>query len=809
MKLLKTGSFWALLVCAGIFIMSMSCTDDPKDKDDTEVTVTFDANGGSPTPEPVTVKKGSSMGDQYPTEDPTKGDLRFDGWYNGAIKYDRDTKVSRNITLTAKWTDASSTTSVTFSILTANGSAMESTTALTLTFDIDITGLAAADITLTAENTGATMGALTPTGDGVYNLAVTGVIASGSVTVAVAKTGFTITPSSRTVSIFYRNPSAAVQVTAWKGLTVPSATKAMQTPTYQGKSDVLHVAPSGAEYAWSVLEYSLNAYANKKITITLSMDVWLPTSTKVAWQVNQTGYPVIAGSTQTSLSANQWHNVTGSAEVTVDGTGKVVYLSKDQIGATNVIYIANFVMTIDDGTGNGGATWEGKTAKMTIGARENLTGRITNFNPSGRDLTWSSNATNVATVNSNGVVTAVNFTTGGDSTVSSAATGTATITVTATGAAPNTDSFIINTTMASQVDMMTLTPMKDQFASHFMIGNIATQNDYGTGNNATITNQRLTCHYNVLTAENVMKPSNYGGSRNGGTVTGLTYGTPDAFVNAARSSGFKVHAHVLLWHQQNSGWINQIANETNKTTATNAMKSYINQVVTHYQGKIYSWDVLNEVFPDPPIGGYPTSDWREEMRKTGNEPNPWYKAIGSDFVYEGFLAARQADPDAILYYNDFNLDMPGKAALVSDMVRDVNQRYATANPGVSRKLIEGIGMQSHHNINITASAVKATLDLFRPLGVKISISEIDVLSQSWGDYSPNRKAPTNQQKLTAANLYGQFFKLFIDNADIIERVTFWGVYDAQSWRSTALPLPFDGNPTSRAKPAYYKIIGAL
>jgi endo-1,4-beta-xylanase len=363
--------------------------------------------------------------------------------------------------------------------------------------------------------------------------------------------------------------------------------------------------------------------------------------------------------------------------------------------------------------------------------------------------------------------------------------------------------------MASQVDMMTLPPLKDQFASRFLIGNIATPSDYGTGNNATITNQRLTRHYNVLTAENVMKPSYYGGSRSGDTVSGLAYGTPDNFVNAARTSGFQVHAHVLLWHQQNSSWINQIANESNSETALTAMKSYIKQVVEHFKGKIYSWDVLNEVFPDPPDGGYTTSDWREEMRKTGNEPNPWYKAIGSDFVYEGFLAARQADDTAILYYNDFNLDMPRKAAMVHNMVRDVNQRYATAYPSASRKLIEGIGMQSHHNINVTAAAVEATLALFRPLGVKISISEIDVLSQSWGDYSPDRKAPTNQQKLTAANLYGEFFKLFIDNFDIIERVTFWGVYDGQSWRATALPLPFDGNPTSRAKPAYYRLIGAL
>jgi endo-1,4-beta-xylanase len=229
------------------------------------------------------------------------------------------------------------------------------------------------------------------------------------------------------------------------------------------------------------------------------------------------------------------------------------------------------------------------------------------------------------------------------------------------------------------------------------------------------------------------------------------------------------------------------------------MKKFITDVMTRYRGKIYSWDVLNEIFPDG--GG---SDWKTAMRPE----NPWFKSIGSDFVYEGFKAARFADPNAILYYNDYNMDQTGKSTLVRNMVRDINQQWKSDPQYDNRNLIEGIGMQSHHNTGVSSSSIQATLDRFRPLGVKISISEIDILSQGWSGHSGGN-APTNNGKLQAANLYGEYFSLFIKYSDIIERVTFWGVYDEQSWRKLSLPLIFEGSSESKAKPAYYKVVGVL
>jgi endo-1,4-beta-xylanase len=372
---------------------------------------------------------------------------------------------------------------------------------------------------------------------------------------------------------------------------------------------------------------------------------------------------------------------------------------------------------------------------------------------------------------------------------------------------------------AANEDIMDLPPMKDKFSAKFMIGNIFNPGDVsGSGVNATISNARLTRHFNALTAENNMKPgylvTGYNASTN--TVTWNSGNKTIAvnFVNAAQKAGIKVIGHTLLWHSQNAYWMTNIG--TDKSTALAAMKTYITAVVgdVEFKGKIHSWDVLNEAFPD---GVASNATWTDVMRKTGDNqaPNPWYVAIGSDFVYEGFLAARLADPEAILYYNDYNLDQVGKATMVRNMVKAVNDKYLASNDkpteeAAGRLLIEGIGMQSHHNTNVQASSIRATLNLFKPLGVKISISELDVLAQGYSSAVANgpNKAPAAGNNLTLqATKYRDFMKVFLEFSDIIERVSLWGITDDKSWRSAGQPLLFDKD--GKAKPAYYSFVGAL
>jgi endo-1,4-beta-xylanase len=283
-------------------------------------------------------------------------------------------------------------------------------------------------------------------------------------------------------------------------------------------------------------------------------------------------------------------------------------------------------------------------------------------------------------------------------------------------------------------------------------------------------------------------------------------------LDAAIASDFKVVGHTLLWHNQNASWITNLpAHNDNETTRQNnitILRNYITAVAGNpaFKGKIYAWDVLNEVFPDSVTE---SNDWKTVMRSN----NPWFKAIGSDFVYEGFLAARLADPNAILYYNDYNTNQTGKATMIRDMVQAVNNRYATEYPGVTRKLIEGIGMQEHHNTTVNATAVENAITMFKAIGVEIAVSELDVLGAAYSssiDTGANQHLTspiTNQGLIDQATKYNDYMRMYIQHKDAIKRISVWGVTDNSSWRSAGLPLLFD--QSGKAKPAYYSFIGAL
>jgi GH35 family endo-1,4-beta-xylanase len=436
-------------------------------------------------------------------------------------------------------------------------------------------------------------------------------------------------------------------------------------------------------------------------------------------------------------------------------------------------------------------------------------------NATNKQVTWESSDPDVVSVSRNGIITALKFTD------TETYTGQATITGTTVDGG-FTASCVVTVTMDAQEHINDLKPLKDSFKSFFMMGNIFDPGDVTTEEPYTINKPWLIRHYNTLTPQNQMKPNYMSGRSPGGTVPGqydeANIATAKRMIAAAKAQGIKVQGHCLLWHSQIPTWQANLRTSADTPAQVLAyMREYVTHVVNEFKGTLYAWDVLNEVFPDS-VSAY--DDWKKVMR-TGSEGNPWYMKLGADFVYEGFLAARQADPDVILYYNDYSLDQAGKATMVRNMVRDVNAQYAAEHPEANgRKLIEGIGMQSHHNAGVTAKAIEATLKLFKPLDVKISISELDLLAQSWSDHQAN-KTPTNAALLNQAIMYGEYFNVFLEYSDIIERVTFWGVADPNSWRSVSLPLLFTGQregegwfstllPESiKAKPAYYKMIEAL
>ena len=335
---------------------------------------------------------------------------------------------------------------------------------------------------------------------------------------------------------------------------------------------------------------------------------------------------------------------------------------------------------------------------------------------------------------------------------------------------------------------MGLKPVKEVYRDDFLIGTAISFQDLDG-----IRFDLLTTHFNTVTAENAMKPIEL--QRTKGN---FTFGGADKLVDAALNAGMKVHGHTLVWHQQSPAWMNILSDYGGNTVylsreeALENMRNHIKTVIEHFGNRVVSWDVVNEAMSDNPSN---PSDWRGSLRKS-----PWYHAIGEDYVEQAFLAAREVldehpEWDIRLYYNDYNLDNQNKAQAVYNMVKEINENYRKDHPG--KLLIDGIGMQGHYAVNTNPANVELSLKRFIDLGVEVSITELDIRAGS--NYQLSEKEANAQ-----GYLYAQLFKLFRDNAGHIARVTFWGMDDGSSWRSSENPLLFDRG--LKAKPAYYAVV---
>ncbi len=335
--------------------------------------------------------------------------------------------------------------------------------------------------------------------------------------------------------------------------------------------------------------------------------------------------------------------------------------------------------------------------------------------------------------------------------------------------------------IAVQKDLL---PIKTAYADDFLIGNAVSAADL---DGARL--ELLNLHHNAVTAENAMKPDAIQP-----TEDAFTFAGADAIVDKALAGGHKVHGHVLVWHQQTPDWMHTASDGAPlpREEALANLRTHIRTVIEHYGDKVMSWDVVNEAINDNPAN--PT-DWEGALRRSG-----WYDAVGPDYVEQAFLAAREAvdahpNRDIKLYYNDYNEDNQNKAQAIYSMVQALNAKYALTHPG--KRLIDGIGMQGHYNINTNPEHVKLSLEKFLSLGVEVSVTELDIQAGT------NARL-TEKQAIAQGYLYAQLFDLFADHAAGIERVTFWGLNDATSWRASASPLPFDKD--LQAKPAYYGVM---
>ena len=378
------------------------------------------------------------------------------------------------------------------------------------------------------------------------------------------------------------------------------------------------------------------------------------------------------------------------------------------------------------------------------------------------------------------------------------------------------------------------------YEDYFLLGTIfGDKSNFDTNNDRGALTRK---HFNSLTAENCMKPdqlSSGGAGTEGAFVIGESKkSTADDLVSLAQENGYTVHGHVLVWHSQSPAWVNGgLAGETTREQAKANMEHYIKTVVEHfdtnYPGVVTSWDVVNEALVDGVNTVSSSADWRNFLRES--DQSAWYKAYSngmaegedpSDFIYDAFVFARKYT-DAKLFYNDFNMYQDGKSKLAAKMATELNEKYKNEFPDDPRKLIEGIGMQSHNYIMDTpATSVENGIKNIIAADIDVAISELDLFCWFPWNAEPTAymdlkdrgeediigsqgssteknywitKGITNgtEIEIVQAERYAEYFKVYKNYADHIDRVTFWGLNDQQNWRSGHNPMLWNSDWTPK------------
>ncbi len=300
-------------------------------------------------------------------------------------------------------------------------------------------------------------------------------------------------------------------------------------------------------------------------------------------------------------------------------------------------------------------------------------------------------------------------------------------------------------------------------------------------------------HFSSVTPENCMKPEpiHPGEDR-------WQFERSDALVQWAEQNNMTAHGHTLVWHQQTPDWFFQ---GDDKEVVKQRLKDHIETVVGRYKGKLQSWDVVNEAISD---GGNAQTEKTENLRDS-----KWMQTLGPEFLTFAFQTAHAADPEAVLYYNDYNIESGPKHQ--SSMVL-LKRLLADGAP------IHAVGIQGHwRSGGVPFEDIEKAITDYASLGLKVSITELDVTirgasgGQFGGGFGSRRSresTPPSVEDLNAqAEDYARLFEIFKKHDNVIERVTFWGLNDRRTWRGGQHPLLFDAN--NNPKPAYSAIVNDL
>lgn len=338
------------------------------------------------------------------------------------------------------------------------------------------------------------------------------------------------------------------------------------------------------------------------------------------------------------------------------------------------------------------------------------------------------------------------------------------------------------------------------YKNKFLIGTaLNTPQIEGKDSSALLT---VSQHFNSIVAENCMKSEVIQP-----TEGQFDFTLSDQIVALAENNKAFMVGHTLIWHSQTAPWmfVDEEGNPASRELLISRMKKHITSVVGRYKGKVHGWDVVNEALLED--GTYRQSEY--------------YNIIGPEFIELAFQFAHEADPEAELYYNDYNLYQPQKRSIAIEMVKGLQAK------GIR---IDAIGMQAHYGLNMDIfHNIEASIQAFSKLDIDVMVTELDVsvlpfpseeitaeVSQSYAnkpEFNPYTSALPDTMQAQLSNYYSKLFNLYVQHSDKISRVTFWGVNDKQSWRNywpingrTDYPLLFDRN--SEPKTAFDAVMQA-
>jgi endo-1,4-beta-xylanase len=329
--------------------------------------------------------------------------------------------------------------------------------------------------------------------------------------------------------------------------------------------------------------------------------------------------------------------------------------------------------------------------------------------------------------------------------------------------------------------------LKDYYKGYFPIGVAVSARDIKDPQEIAL----ILTQFNSLTPENAMKMGPIHPEENR-----YNWRDADSIVAFAQAHGLKVRGHNLCWHEQTPKWLfrDTAGNLVTKEILLKRLRDHITTVVKRYKGKIYAWDVINEAVDD---------DSTKFLRNS-----LWYQVCGYDFIIKAFEYAHEADPDAILFYNDYNTERPEKRERVYRLLKMLVEAKVPIN---------AVGIQAHWSIyEPDQKNLVETIKEFSSLGLKIQITELDISIYPWEKNRRSLRAsdsdaytPDLEKKQT--DQYAMVFNICRQYKDVITGVTFWNISDKHTWLDEYpvlgrknYPLLFDQN--FLPKKAYWKVV---